>query len=294
MSVQVKGVDISEFNGGVDFQALKNAGVKFVIIRTGFGSDYPGQQDKRFEENVKKAEAAGMPWGVYHYAYATSKSGGIAEANHCLRLLNGRKPLYGVWYDMEDNSTLGGDLAAAAQGFCDTIEKAGCYAGVYASTSWWKNNLTSATFDNYDKWVAQYYTACQYEKPFGMWQYTSTWSIGGKDFDGNWAYKDYPAIVKAMNGQTTPETPETEDDDMTEAQVKALATQATKEYLKSLQTNNASEWSKEAREWAISIGLIAGSDPLPDGSPNYMWPYPTTREAMVQFFYNFAKAKGLV
>lgn len=291
MAVQVKGVDISEFNGSVDFQALKNAGVKFVIIRTGFGSDYPGQQDKRFEENVKKAEAAGMPWGVYHYAYATSKSGGIAEAKHCLRLLKGRKPLYGVWYDMEDNSTLGGDLAAAAQGFCDTIEKAGCYAGVYASTSWWKNNLTSAAFDKYDKWVAQYYTVCQYEKPFGMWQYTSTWSIGGKDFDGNWAYKDYPAIVRAMTGQTAPETPKTEDDEnMTLDQFSDLMAQ----YRKKLQDNDCSGWSKEAREWAISIGLIAGSDPLPDGSPNYMWQDTTTREQMVQFFYNFAKAKGMI
>lgn len=125
----VKGVDISEFNGSVDFTALKNVGVQFVIIRTGFGSDYPGQQDKRFSENVQKAEASGMPWGVYHYAYATTRAGGVAEANHCLRLLNGKKPSYGVWYDMEDNSTLKGDLAGAADGFCATIEAAGLYAG---------------------------------------------------------------------------------------------------------------------------------------------------------------------
>ena len=192
----VKGVDISEFNGAVDFQALKNAGVQFVIIRCGFGSDYPGQQDKRFEENIQKAEAAGMPWGVYHYSYATGKQGGVDEARHCLRLLKGRKPLYGVWLDMEDNSTLGGDLAGAAQGFCNTIEGAGLYCGVYASVSWWKNHLASPAFDKYDRWAAQYYSACQCEKPYGMWQYTDKWSIGGKDFDGNWAYKDYPSLTK--------------------------------------------------------------------------------------------------
>ena len=181
----IKGVDISEFNGSVNFSTLKNAGVKYAIIRTGFGSDYPGQQDKRFSENVRKADAAGMPWGAYHYAYAKTRQGGIDEAKHCLRLLNGRKPLYGVWYDMEDNSTLGGDLLGAAQGFCDTMEAAGLYAGVYASLNWWNNYLTAPGFNQYDRWVAQYYSECQYKGSYGIWQYTSTWSIGGKNFDGN-------------------------------------------------------------------------------------------------------------
>ena len=69
-----KGVDISEMNGSVDFAALKSAGVEFVIIRCGFGSDYINQDDKRFEENIRKAEAAGMPWGAYLYSYATTTS----------------------------------------------------------------------------------------------------------------------------------------------------------------------------------------------------------------------------
>ena len=59
----VKGVDISEMNGDVDFQALKNAGVRFVILRCGYGSDFTHQDDKRFAENVEKARAAGLPWG---------------------------------------------------------------------------------------------------------------------------------------------------------------------------------------------------------------------------------------
>lgn len=253
----VKGVDISEFNGSVNFSTLKNAGVKYAIIRTGFGSDYPGQQDKRFSENVRKADAAGMPWGAYHYAYAKTRQGGIDEAKHCLRLLNGRKPLYGVWYDMEDNSTLGGDLLGAAQGFCDTIEAAGLYAGVYASLNWWNNYLTAPGFSRYDRWVAQYYSECQYKGSYGIWQYISTWSIGGKDFDGNWAYKDYPSIVKAMTGEKTPEK---EEDDMTAEEVKKIALEAIQEYVAAQAKKDTPEWAKSAVEEVKAAKVMNGDD----------------------------------
>ena len=258
----VKGVDISEFNGSVNFSTLKNAGVKYVIIRTGFGSDYPGQQDKRFSENVRKADAARMPWGAYHYAYAKTRQGGIDEAKHCLRLLNGRKPLYGIWYDMEDNSTLGGDLLGAAQGFCDTMEAAGLYAGVYASLNWWNNYLTAPGFNQYDRWVAQYYSECQYKGSYGIWQYTSTWSIGGKNFDGNWAYKDYPSIIKAMNGETKPEPEPEEEKELTETQVKAIAKAAAREeieaYFQELAKKPVSSWAKDAVGFVKKEGLMNG------------------------------------
>lgn len=274
----VKGVDISEFNGSVDFSALKNAGVHYVIIRTGFGSDYPGQQDKRFAENVRKADAAGMPWGVYHYAYAKDRQGGIDEAKHCLRLLNGRKPLYGVWYDMEDNSTLGGDLLGAAQGFCDTMEAAGLYAGVYASLNWWNNYLTAPGFNQYDRWVAQYYSECQYKGSYGIWQYTSTWSIGGKNFDGNWAYKDYPSIIKAMNGE-----PEKEEDDLTKEEVKKIARQEVVDYLKELGEKPASDgWGEEAVTWAKDHGVAAG-DPNGNMRPRSL----ITREESMKMIQNY-------
>lgn len=251
----IKGVDISEFQGNVNFSTLQNAGVKFAILRTGFGSDYPGQQDKYFSENVRKADAAGMPWGAYHYAYARDRQGGIDEAKHCLRLLNGRKPLYGVWYDMEDNSTLGGDLLGAAQGFCDTMEAAGLYAGVYASLNWWNNYLTVPGFNQYDRWVAQYYSECQYKGSYGIWQYTSTWSIGGKDFDGNWAYKDYPSIIKAMNGEKEPEK---EEPELTEAEVKKIVRQEIEAYFAELAKKPVSNWAKDAVDFVKEEGLMNG------------------------------------
>ncbi|NBK80533.1 hypothetical protein D5272_18810 [bacterium D16-76] len=192
----VKGVDLSTHNKVKDYAALKASGIEFAILRTGYGSDYPGQQDALFEKHIAGCEAAGIAWGAYHYGYARDRQGGIDEAKHCLRILAGRKPAYGVWYDMEDESTLGGDLARAAQGFCSTIEAAGLYAGVYSNYNWFTHYLTDPVFDRYDRWAAQYNSVCELKKPYGIWQFTDRLYIDGVQLDCNWAYKDYPALTK--------------------------------------------------------------------------------------------------
>ncbi len=185
----VKGVDISEMNGSVDFSALKQAGIQFVMIRCGYGSDYPGQQDEEFEANVRKAEGAEMPYGVYLFAYAKDAAGGRAEAAHALRLIGDRRPAYGVWYDMEDSTMLGGDLAGVAEAFCSAVKEKGHHAGVYANLNWWENYLTDPVFDRFDRWCAQYNSTCDLKKPYAIWQFTDKMRIGGKAFDGNWDYK---------------------------------------------------------------------------------------------------------
>ena len=103
MALPKRGIDISEFNGSVDIVALQGQ-VDFVIIRCGYGSDYANQDDPQFEANVKKCQAAGIPWGTYLYSYAKTKAMAQSEAAHTLRLLQGRRPPYGVWYDVEDSS----------------------------------------------------------------------------------------------------------------------------------------------------------------------------------------------
>lgn len=195
----VKGVDISVHNGDVDFAALKNAGVQFVLIRCGYGSDFTNQDDTMFAKNVAKAESAGLPWGVYLYSYATNHNMAMSEKEHTLRLLNGRKPLYGVWYDVEDSSQKNcKDLVSICDTYCGNIEKAGLYCGIYSMTSWLNSSLNSPKLDKYDKWVAQWNTTCEYKKPYGIWQFTDKLNVDGKIFDGNYAYKNYPAIIKSM------------------------------------------------------------------------------------------------
>lgn len=269
----IKGVDISEMNGSVDFSALKNAGVQFVIIRCGFGSDYTNQDDKRFAENVKKAEAAGMPWGAYLYSYATTNAMAKSEAQHTLRVLNGKKPAYGVWYDVEDASQSGADLVSICETYCNAIEAAGLYCGIYSMLAWMNGKLNSSRLDKYDKWVAQWSSSCDYAKPYGMWQYTDSWTIGGKAFDGNWAYKDYPSL-------TNPKT-ESEEDDMTEAQVKEIAQKAIEEYFTNLSKKGTSTWAEEAVKYVKEHGYMNG-----DADGNFRPQSPITRQEVAATIKN--------
>lgn len=240
------GVDISGANGNVDFDTLKSNGVSFVIIKCGLGSDYPGQQDSRWAENIAKAERSGMPYGVYHLACARNYAGGVAEAKHALRLIGNRVPPYGVWYDMEENILVGGDMAAAADGFCSTIQMVGLYAGVYASASWFKRYLTSSVFDKYDRWVAQYNNVLEYGesgKNVGIWQYSDKLKIptGGGTFDANWAYRNYPEITK-------------EDEKVTYEEWLAFQ----KRYEKELADKRESGWAKPAIDYCQENGIMVG------------------------------------
>ena len=242
----VKGVDLSEMNGAVDFQALKNAGVRFVILRCGYGSDFTHQDDKRFAENVEKARAAGLPWGCYLYSYAVDRDMARSEAAHTLRLLGGRKPPYGVWYDVEDPSQAGADLVGICEAYCGAVEAAGLYVGIYSMLSWLNGKLNSSRLDRYDKWVAQWNSTCDYQKPYGIWQFTDRWSIGGKNFDGNYAYKDYPALTGGAE----------QEEAMTEETVRALAREEIAGYFAALAREETSDWAKEDVDRAQEQGLL--------------------------------------
>lgn len=283
----VKGVDISEHNGSVDFQALKNAGIEFVIIRCGFGSDYTNQDDSRFAENVRKADTAGMPWGVYLYSYAKNTAMAKSEAQHTLRLLNGRKPVYGVWYDVEDPGQANADLVSICEVYCDAIEKAGLYCGIYSMVSWLNTKLNSSRLDKYDKWVAQWASSCQYAKPYGIWQYTDKLVIGGKTFDGNWSYKDYPSFTTGEKRPSESEKPEEkEEPEMTEAQITELIDKRIAKYFSDLGAKEAHDYSEDAISFVKENKVMVGD---PDGAfrpRSYV-----TREELAQTIFNYDQSK---
>lgn len=198
-----KGLDVSKHNGIVNWQAVKNAGYgDFAIIRCGYGSDYAKQDDGQFLNNVKACENLGIPYGIYLYSYALNTNDALSEVDHVLRLVKncGKNFKYGIWFDMEDaegykktngmpsNST----LVDICYTFCEKIENAGYYAGIYASLSWLNNQLADSKLDRFDKWVAQWNnTGCTYNKTYSIWQYTSDLNIGGKRFDANELKRDF-------------------------------------------------------------------------------------------------------
>ena len=205
------GVDVSKHNGNVDWQSVKNAGYgDFAIIRAGYGGDYTNQDDPQFERNVSECERLGIPYGVYLYSYALNTNDAKGEVNHILRLLKkvGKNFKYGVWFDMEDadgykkkhgmpsNST----LVDICYTFCEAVENAGYYAGIYASLSWLNNQLNNSKLDRFDKWVAQWNNSgCTYKKTYSIWQNTNNVSIGGKRFDGNKLIRDFATSSNSGN-----------------------------------------------------------------------------------------------
>jgi len=212
--VLATGIDISEFNGDVDIAGLKGQ-IDFVIIRCGYGSNYENQDDTEYEANVRKCEEAGIPYGVYLYSYARNVEMARSEAAHTLRLLKGKRPLYGVWYDVEDSTLPAGEaIIDNCVAYCEAIEAAGYYCGIYSFLYWMETRLNSPRLAPYDKWVAQWNDTLEYEGTAGMWQFTNNGLLNGRRFDMDRAYRDYPAIIEEMEGT-----------DMTREEVAQLARQ---------------------------------------------------------------------
>ena len=213
--MKLKGIDISTWQGNVDFNKVKAAGIDFAIIRTGYGSK--GKDDK-LDANVRGCEAVGLPYGFYHYSYARNEEEAKTEVQNLLNLIKGYKPTYPVYIDMEDadgykknNNVSYATCINICEIECKALEAAGYYAGIYANLDWLNNKINSSKLDKFDKWVAQWHTKCTYAGSYGVWQYTSDGKVNGISgrVDMNECYKDYPTMIKSagLNGfKATTET----------------------------------------------------------------------------------------
>lgn len=198
-----KGIDVSHHQGEINFEAIKDK-VDFIIIRLGYGIDKVEYDDRYFRRNVDECIRLNIPFGVYLYSYATNKEEAISEANHTLRLIKDLKFEYPVFYDVEDKAQEKlpkETLIDIVDTYCSIIESNNYYVGIYANLYFLTNLLNDSRLDRYDKWLAQWASKPTYDKPYGMWQYTSKLEIEGINgyVDGDIAYLDYPTIIKSNN-----------------------------------------------------------------------------------------------
>lgn len=208
MGMELKGIDISTWQGpNLDFKKLKKSGVNFAIIRAGFGT---GNKDSQFENNYSKAKKAGMPVGAYWYSYALSAEGARAEAQSCISMLKGKQFEYPIYFDLEDPTQASlpkstkTDMVVA---FCEELENAGYFAGVYSNLSWLRNELEYERIKAYTIWLAQWYKEPTYENPFAVWQYGVD-TFNGMQIDADICYEDFPAIMKSAGLNGYPKTTE--------------------------------------------------------------------------------------
>lgn len=198
-SKKIKGMDISAWQDNcsvADFKKAKESGINFVILRVGFTGTESRKPtlDKCFKNNYKNAKAAGLKIGYYYYSTATNESMVQKEAEFTIANIKGKQCDYPVYIDIEDPSYQGGlsssTLAAICNKFCNAVKKAGYKPGVYASLSWFNNKIGNITA-THTKWVAQYYSKCEYKGAYDMWQYTSEGTVPGigNRVDLNYYYK---------------------------------------------------------------------------------------------------------
>lgn len=202
-----KGIDVSKWQGTINWQKVKNAGVDFVIIREGYGKKSPVQIDKKFKENIEGAKNVGINTGVYHYSYADSVSDAKLEAEFCLENIQGYALEYPVVFDCEDKEMLkltNRQRTDICKAFCEEIERNGYYAMIYCNLNWLENYLyKDELLPKWDLWLAQWDVNVP-SYPSGIWQYSESGKIEGinGNVDLNISYKNYPEIIKSkgMNG----------------------------------------------------------------------------------------------
>ena len=205
--MEFRGIDVSKWQGGVNWNEVKKDGTEFAILREGWGKKSPNQIDKKFKDNINGAKSVGIYTGIYHYSYADSVEDAINEAQFCLENIEGFKPEYPVIIDVEDKKQLklnNRQRTDIIKAFCSEIEKHGYYAMFYCNLNWLNNYLyKDELLPKYDLWLAQWGVDAP-SVSCGIWQYSSTGKIDGIDgnVDLNISYKDYCSIVKSkgLNG----------------------------------------------------------------------------------------------
>ncbi len=202
-------IDLSGHDGLIDWDSAKEH-IEGVIIRIGYGNDYAYQDDKQAVQNMDECERLGIPYGVYIYSYAMTMQETESEISHTLRMLKGRNPVRGVWFDMEDadeykknhgmdvyseeDRTLLTDICIR---FIDEMHSRGYITGVYANYDYYKNVLDTnrlSMTEGFNMWLAHW----DVEEPdmdCMMWQF-GAYRIGDHEFDGNIYYADYSSPYK--------------------------------------------------------------------------------------------------
>lgn len=209
-------IDISHWNGNINFNLVKASGIWGVIIKAG-GSDAGLYTDPRFEEYYNAAVSAGLHVGAYYFVgkKCVTAADGTADANRFMTMLKGKKFDLPVYLDFEAPApaTKTGNTQAAIA-FCKAMEKAGYFTGIYASdVSGFVQRLNMTQLLSYTWWVARYGSVpTQATRNMTMWQYSSSGAIAGINgrVDLNHCYRDFPAIIKksGLNGYAVEKDPE--------------------------------------------------------------------------------------
>lgn len=196
----VMGIDISKHNGNIDWNAVKNSGVQYVILRCGYRGSASGVlvEDQKFKSNIQGATAAGLKVGIYFFSQAVNEVEAVEEASMTLSLIKKYRITYPVYIDVESANGRADGISKAARtsvinAFCQTIRNSGYTPGLYANKNWLTEKINTGALGGCKIWLAQYVAAPTYGGRYEMWQYSSRGSIAGikGNVDLNVSYMGY-------------------------------------------------------------------------------------------------------
>ena len=194
------GIDVSKWNGDIDWNAVKNSGVSYVIIRCGYRGSSQGSLivDPKFHNNIKGATDAGLKVGVYFFTQAIDRVEAVEEASMVLDLIKNYRISYPVFLDVEASGGRADGISMetrteVCKAFCQTIQNAGYTVGIYANKTWLTSKIDTSQLSAYKIWLAQYASAPTYTGRYDLWQYKSTGRVSGisGDVDLNLSYLGY-------------------------------------------------------------------------------------------------------
>lgn len=221
-----KGIDVSQWQGVIDWAKVKAAGIEFAMIRAGYGQN---NIDPQFERNISECNRLGIPCGVYWFSYALNADMARQEALYALEAVKPYVLEYPIVFDFEGDSVdyaarkgvkITKELASSfARAFCDELEKNRYYAMVYTNPSYLNRYFDAEIPKEFDIWLAQWPSkpdlAVKPSQAGGIWQYTSSGSVSGISgrVDLNAGYFNYPEIMRSMKlnglgGEPEPIEPE--------------------------------------------------------------------------------------
>ena len=196
----ILGIDVSTWNGNIDWNKVKNSGVSYVIIRTGFRGSTQGAlvEDNRFRQNIQGATNAGLKVGVYFFSQAVNEVEAVEEASMVLSQVKGYNLAYPVFIDVEPSggradALSSGDRTRVINAFCQTIQNGGYKAGIYANKTWLAQKMNISALSGYKIWLAQYNSTVTYGGRYDMWQYSDKGTVAGINgqVDMNLSYLTY-------------------------------------------------------------------------------------------------------
>lgn len=209
------GIDVSGWNGDIDWARVKASGIDFAIIKMGnvYNSSGTVDLESTFRKNVAGCERVGLPYGVYLYTYVQSPARMEQVMPYVVNeLKNTCKKMWAIpcYLDIEEMAVVSGgntNTLNMVKKFAEAVEKGGFKAGVYSSTYWWNAYLTSDWYDTKARWVADWGSRCDYTKSYGIWQFSEKGLVNGISgrVDMNYAYFDYTAQRGGETALTTHE-----------------------------------------------------------------------------------------